>query len=159
MWLGLRSTSIPSGIFIHPAVVHNKHDEKVVGGAVPLFQGEMDPHLTMSPGPRSASLPSVILIHPAIPAIWSQQTWAEKWWRCCAPLFVGGELGPHLIQCGRSRGLPECQVSSLSVQPFGHSTPTSHDRTGQDIQDRQRPDSIGRTVLQTVAEKKTVVSN
>jgi len=41
-----------------------------------------------------------------------------------------------------------CQVSSRSVQPFGHNTPTL--LTGQD---RQRSDSIGRTVLQTVAQK------
>jgi len=38
-----------------------------------------------------------------------------------------------------------------SVQPFGHNTPTL--QTGQDRQDRQRSDSIGRTVLQTVARK------
>jgi len=37
-------------------------------------------------------------------------------------------------QCGRGRGLPARQVSSRSIQPFGHSTPTSktgYDRTGQ----------------------------
>jgi len=39
-----------------------------------------------------------------------------------------------------------------SVQPFGHSARTL--QTGQtDRQDRQRSDSIGRTVLQTVAQK------
>ena len=57
-------------------------------------------------------------------------------------------MGPHLTQCGQGRGLPACQVSSWSVQPFGHSARTSN--TGQD---RQRTDSIGRTVLQTVAQK------
>ena len=43
------------------------------------------------------------------------------------------ELHPHLTQCGRGLGLPPCQVSSWSIQPFGHNTPTSQkDRTGQD---------------------------
>ena len=40
-----------------------------------------------------------------------------------APLGEG-ELGPHLTQCGQGWGLPACQVSSWSVQPFGHNTPT-----------------------------------
>jgi len=65
----------------------------------------------------------------------------------CAP-FGEGELGPHLTQCGRGQGLPPCPVSSWSVQPFGHNTPTFTDRT-----DRQRSNSIGQTVLQTVAQK------
>jgi len=62
----------------------------------------------------------------------------------CAPLGEG-ELGPHLTQCGQDRGLPAYQVSSWSVQPFGHSA-RSHqrywqtDRTGQT--DRQQTDII-----------------
>jgi len=71
--------------------------------------------------------------------------------RGCAPLGEG-ELGPHLTQCGQGRGLHACQVSSWSVQPFGHSARTS--QTGQTGQDRQRTDSLGRTVLQTVAQKR-----
>jgi len=64
--------------------------------------------------------------------------------------FGEGELGPHPTQCGQGRGLPACQVSSWSVQPFGHSARTS--QTGHtDRTDRQRSDSIGRTVLQTYA--------
>jgi len=47
------------------------------------------------------------------------------------PLW-GGELGPHLTQCGQGPGLPACQVSSWSIQPFGHNTPTLQtDRTGR----------------------------
>jgi len=67
---------------------------------------------------------SDILIHLAV---WAQLTWAENW----------GVLCPHLTQCGRGRGLPACQVSSWSIKPFGHNTPTS--QTGQD---RQLSDSI-----------------
>ena len=71
----------------------------------------------------------------------------------CAPLGEG-EVGPHQTQCGQGRGLPVRQVSSSSVKPFGHNTPTSQtDRT--DRTDRQRTDSIGRTVLQTVAPKRS----
>jgi len=65
----------------------------------------------------------------------------------CAPLEEG-ELGPHLTQCGQGRGLPACHVLSWSVQPFVHSA-----RTLQADRTEQRSDSIGRTVLQTVAQK------
>ena len=79
-----------------------------------------------------------------------------------APLGKG-EVGPHLTQCGQDRRLAVCQVSSWSIQPFGHSTPTLHtdrtDRTDRtDVQDRQTgqrsesSDGIGWTVLQTVAQ-------
>jgi len=51
----------------------------------------------------------------------------------------GRGLGPRLTQCGEGRGLPACQVSSLSIQPSGQSAPT--------LQTGQRSDSIGRTVL------------
>jgi len=64
------------------------------------------------------------------------------------PPFWVGELDPHLTQCGQGWGLPLCQLSSWSIQPFGHNTLTSQGRT-----DRQRSDSIGWTVLQTVAQK------
>jgi len=41
-----------------------------------------------------------------------------------------GELGPRLTQCGRGQGLSPCQVWPLSIQPFGHNTPTHRqDRT------------------------------
>jgi len=30
---------------------------------------------------------------------------------CCAP-FLGGEMGPHLTQCGLGRGLPLYKVAS-----------------------------------------------
>jgi len=93
-----------------------------------------------------------------------------------AVLLWGGGAGPHITQCGQDRVLPAHQVSSWSVEPFGHNTPTSQTGllwrsvtlicgaleehlltyllTGQTGQtDRQRSDSIGRTVLQTVAQK------
>jgi len=55
-----------------------------------------DPSNTMWPGPRPTFVPSGILIHPAV---WPQQTGAEHWG--ALPFFFwGGELGPHLTQCG-----------------------------------------------------------
>jgi len=74
------------------------------------------------------------------PAVWPQQTWTGN---------REGKLGPHLTQCGRGQGLPPCQVSSWSIQPFDHNAPTSQTRQ-IDIQDRQRSDNTGRTVSQTV---------
>ena len=65
--------------------------------------------------------------------------------------FWGGELGPHLIQRGQARGLPACHVY---LEP-SDSLATVHQRYRQtDKQDRteQRSDSIGRTVLETVAQ-------
>ena len=50
-----------------------------------------------------ASIPCGILIHPAV---WPQRTWAKNWWLC--PFW--GELGPHLTQRGRGRGVRPCQV-------------------------------------------------
>jgi len=58
------------------------------------------------------------------------------------PLFGEGELGPHLMQYGRVHGLPPCQVSSSSIEPFSHNTPT--------LQTGQRSDSVGQTVLEMV---------
>ena len=44
-------------------------------------------------------------------------TWAEKWGMLC-PLL--DELGPHLTQCRMGRRVPPYEVTSLSIQPFGH---------------------------------------
>jgi len=63
-------------------------------GGVPLSEsGPGSPSNTMWPGPRPTSVPSGILIHPAV---WPQQTWAEKWG--ALPLIGEGELGTHLTK-------------------------------------------------------------
>ena len=92
---------------------HNRHGPKI-GGCAPLW-GAGSPSNTVWPEPRPTSIPSGILVHPAISP---QQIWAENWG--CAPLGRG-KLGPHLTQCGQSRGLPACSVLSWSIQPFDHS--------------------------------------
>jgi len=71
-----------------------------------LEGGAGSPSNTMLLASRPTSLPSDILFHPAI---WSQQIRTENWGLFS---FGGGELGPHLTQCGQGRGLPACQVPS-----------------------------------------------
>jgi len=141
-------SSVPSGILSYPAVGDNRHRPKIGGAPSPFWGGELVvPYLTQSLEPRPTSIPSGILIHPAI---WPQQIWAKNWGGQCP--FGGGELGPHLTQCGQGRGLPACQVK-FHLDPSNRLA-TIHQRYRQtDRQDRQRSDSIGRTVLQTVAQK------
>ena len=140
---------------------HNRHGPKI-GGCAP-FGGAGSPCNTMWLGPRPTFMPSFILIHTAV---WLQWTWTADYtdagqtcarkFRMCGLLcpFPRGELDSYLTECGQGRGLPPCQVSSWSVQPFGHSAPTSQT-------DRKRTDSIGQTVLQTVAQKwpEYIISN
>ena len=118
MWPGPRSTTVPGGILIHPAIWPQQTLAKNWDGAVPLWGGG-SPSNTMWPRQRPTSIPSDILIHPAV---WPQQTWAKNW-GCCATI-LGGKLGHHATQCGMGRGLPLYQVASLSMQPFGHNTCT-----------------------------------
>jgi len=102
MWPGLRPTFVPSGILIHSRLAATDMGRKVRGLLCPLLdRGAGSPSNTLSPGrrPRPTSLPSGILIYPAV---WPQQTWAENWG--LYPLGEG-KLGPHLTQCGQSRGL------------------------------------------------------
>jgi len=111
---------------------HNRHRPKI-GGCCALF-GDSSSN-TMWPGPRLTSVPSGILIHPAI---WPQHTgWTVG--GCCVPPPL--EAGSHLTQCGWG------QVSSWSTNVT--------DR--QERQTGQRSDSIGRTVLQTVAQNRLYV--
>ena len=53
--------------------------------------------------------------------------------------FWRGELGPHLKQCGLGRDIPPYQVSSSSIQPFGHNRhgPIKKPRKGVDVHRRQ----------------------
>ena len=103
MWPGPRPTFVPSGILIHPAVWTIDMGRK--WGALPPFWGGRaeSPSNTISLGPRPTSLPSGVLTHPVI---WPQQVWTENWWGSAT--LGEGELGPHLTQCGQSRGLPAC---------------------------------------------------
>jgi len=74
----------------------------------------------------------------------------------CAPLGEG-ELGPHLTQCGQGRGLP---AAKFHLDPSNRldTVHERHRRNRTDRQDRQQTDSIGRTVLQTVAQLSSITT-
>jgi len=64
LWPGLRPTSTPSGILIHPAVWPQKTWAENWGGCAPFSgEGTWVPPNTMWPGPRPTCTPSFILIH------------------------------------------------------------------------------------------------
>jgi len=150
MWLGTRPTFVQSGSLSIQSFGHNKHGPKSEGSC-PFLGGTGSLSNTMWPGLRPTSIPSGILIYSAV---WPQRAWAENW-GTLPPLWEG-QLGLHLTQCGHGRG-PACQVSSWSIEPFGHITPTLQTRE-TDRQDRQRSDSIRRTVLQTIAQNTGVMN-
>jgi len=71
MWPGMRPTSIPSGILIHPAVWPQYSWAKKWGLLCPFRGGAAAgvagfPSNTMWPGPKPTSIPNGILIHPAV---------------------------------------------------------------------------------------------
>ena len=130
---------------------HNRHGPKM-GGSAPFFgEGSWIPINTMSLGSRPTFLASGILIHRAI---WPQQIWAENWRKGLCP-FCGWGPGSHLTQCGQAEAYLRAK---FHLDP-SNSLVAIHQRYRQDRQDRmdrtdrQRSDSIGRTVLQTVAQK------
>jgi len=107
------------------------------GGAVPpFFGGERGPHLTQCR--LGQGIPSYQVASQSIQPFWPQQTWAKNW-GCLCP-FLGS---------GSNVAGPTSVLSFILIHPtvwpqFANVT----DRT-----DRQICDSIGRTVLQTVAQK------
>jgi len=91
----LRSTSIPSGILMHPAVCPQQKCAENLGAPPPFWEkGAGSPSNTKSPGPRPTSIPSGILIHAAL---WRQQIWAENWGLC--PFGGGGAGSPFNTMC------------------------------------------------------------
>ena len=87
MCRGPRSTSVPSGVFIHQAVWPQLTWAKnwLVVGVPSVLAVAESPSYTKSPGPRSTSIPSVILVHRVV---WPQRTLYENWGLCP---FRGGE--------------------------------------------------------------------
>ena len=136
----------------------------------------------MWPAPRPTGMPSFILIHPTIWLQYTNVTdktdrqtgqtqqsvaLAEVYLRTkwhlnlssrlattdMGHFFGGGELGPYLTQCGLGRvyhhamfHFDPCNRLATIHQRYRQTDRT--DRTGQ------RSDSIGRTVLQTVVQKR-----
>jgi len=121
---GLPSYQVMASWSIQP-FGHIKHGPKI-GGCALFGRGSWSPSGTVWPGPRPTSIPSGIFINAAV---WPQQIWAENWGLCP---FGGGGPGSPSSTKWPGRGLPACQVSCWSVQPFGHSTPTlQRGQTGQ----------------------------
>ena len=117
--------------------------QKLGGGSAPfLGGGSVSPSNTMSPGARPTSVPSGILIHPVV---WRQQTWAENWGLC--PFGAGPGSPPNTVW-------PGPRPTSMSSFILIHPTVWPQYTNVTERQDRQRSDSIGRTVLQTVAQKR-----
>ena len=112
-------------------------------GGVPIFGGGAGcPSNTMLPWLRSTSLVSGILIHPAV---YPQQTWAKNWGgEGCAPFGVRAGSPSNTMW----HGLRPTHAK-LHLDPSNRLA-TVHQRHRQD---RERSDSIGRTVLETVARK------
>jgi len=85
------------------------------------------------------------------PVIWPQQIWAENWG--LRPFGGVGAGSPcNTIWPGPR---PTCMPCRFHLDPSNHlaTIHQRHRRDRTDMTDRQGPDSIGRTVLQTVAQK------
>ena len=105
---GPRSTSLPSGILIDPAVWPQQTWAENWGASVPPFWGrELGLHLTQC-GLAETYLPTKWHLDPSIRLATTDM---GRKWGGAVPLWGGG-AGPHLTQCGLDRGLPPHQVSS-----------------------------------------------
>jgi len=126
---------------------HNKHGRKFGGSVSPHFGegGAGSPSNAKATGPRSSSIPSDILV-------WRDM--GRKLERGLCPLGGGGAAWvPSNTMWPGPR--PTCVPSFILIRATVWSQCKNvTDGTGEDRQDRQRTDSIGRTVLQTVAQKR-----
>jgi len=118
-------------------------------GSVPFLGMGLGSQITKSPGLRPTFMPSVIYPSSRLDTIcmgrmfWGSCPFWGGWLHGSRSSFNfnfgGGEQGPHLTQCSQGWGLPAYQVSSWSVQPFGHNTPTP--QTGQTDRQADRTDN------------------
>jgi len=126
---------MPSAILIHPGVwPQQTWAENWEGALPPFWEGRAgSPSNPMSSGPRPTSVPSGIFVHPAV---WSQRTRAENWGLC----LLGEGVG-----CPCNAVWPGPRPTSM---PSFILIPNRFARIHQrHRQDRQRSDTIGRTVL------------
>ena len=117
---------------------HSRHGPKI-GRCAPYFLRELGPHLTQSRQSDWAYLHTKWHLNPS-----SHLTTTDMSRKLGGYAPLGEwQLGPHLTQCcqcDQSRGLPACQVSFWSIQPFGHNArqllgcwniwPIGHNRHG-----------------------------
>jgi len=83
---------------------HNRHGPKRGGCCAQLGRAAGSPSNTMSPRLRPNPVPSSTVCH---------NTDGPKIGGGALPPVWGGDLGPHLAQCGVGRGPPPCQVTIL----------------------------------------------
>ena len=131
MWPWPRPTFVLSGILIYPAV-WSQQIWAENWGLCPFLKGGSWVHIKHNVAWSKAHLCSKW--HPYSS---SRLTTTDNWGT--APLW-GRELGPHPKQRGWGQGLPPCQVSSWSTQPFGHNTPKL--QTGRTDRQRDRRTTV-----------------
>ena len=115
MWPEPRSISVPSGVFIHPPFGHNIHGPKTEG-LYPFFLRRS--WVPIEHNRLGQGLPPCQVVYPDPSSRLATIDMGRKLGEY-AP-SPEGELGPHLSQCGQSRGLPSCHVLYRFMQPFGH---------------------------------------
>jgi len=121
-----------------------------LAGLCPLLPRGLGLHHsnTMSFVLRPTFLPSSILLHPAI---WPPHIYGPKIGGC-APLGRGNGSPSNAMWPGpRPSCMPSFILIHLTVWP--QYTNVTDRQDGTDRTDRQRSDSTGRTVLQTVVQK------
>ena len=139
-----RPTSVPTGILVHPAIWPQKTWAENWG--LCLFGGRCagSPSNTMWPRPRHTSVPSGILILPGLTTTDMGQN------RGLCPFWGRGAGSPSNTMWLGSR--PTSKPSFILIHPTVWPQCTNvTDRTVQT--GRQRSDSTGRTVLETVTQK------
>jgi len=111
MWPGLRPTSKPSDILIHPAIWPQQIWAENWG--LCPFGGKGDGSLSnavWSGGQADAYLHAKFHLDPSSRLATTDMGRKLRGGLC--PFFGKVELGPHLTQCGLGRGLPAYQLAS-----------------------------------------------
>ena len=110
MWPGPRSTSVQSGILIHPAVWPQQTWAAHWGGLCPFRLGGAGSPSTNVAWDEVYLIPSPsgVLIHPAV---WPQQTWADNWGAVRAPFWGTGSLSNTMSPGPRPTSVPKCMAS------------------------------------------------
>ena len=148
---GPRPTALRSAVLISRCVWPQQTWAENWGTVLFWGGGAGSPSNTMWLGPRPTSIPSFILIHPAV---WPQRTSAENWGLC--PLLCGRGAGSSSNTMWPGPGptsMPSFILIHPTVSPQYTNVTERTDRQDRQEKASQRSNSIGRTVLQTVAQK------
>jgi len=111
MWPGPRSTSVPSGVFIHPAVCPQKRMGRKLGAVPLLGVAELRPHLTQR---RLGRLPLYKVASWSIQPFGHNKHGPKIGWGLC-PVFWGAGWIPSNTKSPGPR--PTSIPSSILVHP------------------------------------------